>query len=114
VAQNAQRPLLSVTSEQQVLWTIVRVSGELDFATQAQLGDCLFELIARAEQPRICVDVTELGFCDSSGIACLIVAWKVAATKSGSLVLLRPSADLARQLAVIGLTPTLPVVDEVP
>ena len=114
MAQNGQRSLLSITVEQQVLWTIVRVSGELDFATQAQLGDCLFELIAEAEQPRICVDVRELGFCDSRGVACLIVAWKVAAHKGGSVVLLRPRADLARQLAVIGLTQALPVIDEFP
>ena len=114
MAQNGQRPLLSVTAERQVLWTIVRVSGELDFGTQAQLGDCLFELIAQAEQPRICVDVSDLEFCDSAGVACLIVAWKVSSYKGGALVLLRPSANLAHQLDVIGLTAMLPVIDEIP
>jgi len=114
VAQNGQEPLLSVTVEQQVLWTIVRVTRELDYGTQAQLGDCLLTLIRQAEQPRICVDVRGLEFCDSAGIACLVVAWKVARTRGGSLVLLRPRARLGRKLAVIGLAAMLTVVEELP
>jgi anti-sigma B factor antagonist len=114
VAQNGQGPLLSVTVEQQVLWTIVRVTGELDYGTQSQLGDCLLTLIRQAEQPRICVDVRGLEFCDSAGMACLVVAWKVARTRGGSLVLLRPRARLGRKLAVIGLTAMLTVAAELP
>jgi anti-anti-sigma factor len=92
LAQNGQRPLLSVSVEQQVLWTIVRVTGELDYATQGKLGDCLFRLMGRTGEPRICVDVGKLDFCDSSGMACLVVATKVAKAQGGSLVLLRPAA----------------------
>ncbi len=106
--------MLSVTVEQQVLWTIVRVTGELDYGTQSRLGDCLFTLINQAEQPRICVDVRGLQFCDSAGMACLVVAWKVAQARGGSLVLLRPGARLGRKLAVIGLAAMLPVVEELP
>jgi anti-sigma B factor antagonist len=106
--------LLSVTVEQQVLWTIVRVTGELDYGTQSQLGDCLLTLIRQAEQPRICVDVRGLEFCDSAGMACLVVAWKVARTRGGSLVLLRPRARLGRKLAAIGLAAMLTVVEELP
>ncbi len=114
MAQDGQGPLLSVTVEQQVLWTIVRVTGELDYGTQSRLGDCLFTLINQAEQPRICVDVRGLQFCDSAGMACLVVAWKVAQARGGSLVLLRPGARLGRKLAVIGLAAMLPVVEELP
>ena len=114
MAQEGQRSLLSVTVEQQVLWTIVRVTGELDYGTQSQLGDCLFALIKQAEQPRICVDVRGLDFCDSSGMACLVVAWKVAQARGGSLVLLRPRPYLGRKLAVIGLAAMLTVVDDLP
>ena len=114
MAQDGQGPLLSVTVEQQVLWTIVQVAGELDYGTQSRLGDCLFTLIKQAEQPRICVDVRGLQFCDSAGMACLVVAWKVAQARGGSLVLLRPRARLGRKLAVIGLAAMLPVVEELP
>jgi len=55
-----------------------------------------------------------LEFCDSAGIACLVVAWKVARTRGGSLVLLRPRARLGRKLAVIGLAAMLTVVEELP
>jgi len=47
-------------------------------------------------------------------MACLVVASKVARTRRGSLVLLRPRARLGRQLAVIGLAAMLTVVDELP
>jgi anti-anti-sigma factor len=114
VAQGGQGPLLSVTAEQQVLWTIVRVTGDLDCGTQSRLGDCLFTLIKQAEQPRICVDVRGLQFCDSAGMACLVVAWTVAQARGGSLVLLRPRAWLERKLAAIGLAAMLPVVEQVP
>lgn len=114
VALNGQRPALSVSVEQQVLWTIVRVTGELDYATQAELGDCLFRLIARGGEPRICVDVGRVNFCDSSGMACLVVAAKVAKARGGSFVLLRPAAHLARKLAIVGVAAMLTVIDEFP
>jgi len=112
--QNGQRPLLSVSVEQQVLWTIVRVTGELDYATEGKLSDCLFRLIGRTGEPRICVDVGKLDFCDSSGMACLVVAAKVAKARGGSLVVLRPAAHLARKLAIVGLAAMLTVIDDFP
>jgi anti-sigma B factor antagonist len=114
VAQNGQRPVLSVSVEQQVLWTIVRVTGDLDYATQGKLGDCLSRLLGKTGEPRICVDVGAVDFCDSSGMACLVVAAKVAKARGGSFVLLRPAAHLARKLAIVGLAAMLTVIDDFP
>ena len=60
------------------------------------------------------MDVRGLEFCDSAGMACLVVAWKVARMRGGSLVLLRPRARLRRKLALIGLAAMLTVVEENP
>jgi len=60
------------------------------------------------------VDVDGLQLCDSSGLACLVMAWKVARELGGSLVLLRPGEEAARLLSLLGLAVVIPVVDEVP
>ncbi len=107
-------PALKVTVDQQMLWTVVRLSGELDYGSCAELGDLLSVLISQAEQPRICVDLSTLMFCDSSGVACLVGAWKTAREARGALLVARPSELLSRRLAVMGVTSVLPMVDEVP
>ena len=60
------------------------------------------------------MDVRGLECCHSAGMACLVVAWKVARTRGGSLVLLCPRARLGRKLPVIGLAAMLTVVEELP
>ena len=49
----------------------VRLGGELDLAGVADVQPALDQLLARPPQPA-CVDVGELEFLDSSGIAALI------------------------------------------
>lgn len=105
-------PPLRLLVERQVPWTIVRASGELGWESHAMLDDCLYELVRKAERPCICIDLTALEFCDSSGIACMVRAWRTATHKGGSLVVVRPSGYLARKLRRMGLDDVLPVVSE--
>jgi anti-sigma B factor antagonist len=105
---------LTMTVEQQVLWVVVRLSGELDRVSQAALDGRLSGLVRAAEQPRICVDLSGLDFCDSSGVACLLRGWQAARERGGALVLLRPGVRLAHKLMVSGLAALLTVIDELP
>jgi anti-sigma B factor antagonist len=114
VTWNVPDSSLTVTVEPQVLWTIVRVSGELDIESRADFDDRLFALIRAAGEPRICVDVANLAFCDSPGVACLVRAWRASQERGGTLVLLRPGARLARKLMVMGLDRVLTVVNDLP
>lgn len=114
MAQDALSPALTMTVEQQVLWKVVRLSGELDVESRAGLDERLYRLIRDADQPRIGIDVSGLEFCDSSGIASLVRAWKAARARGGELLLVRPEAALARKLLVIGLNAVLTVVDDLP
>jgi anti-sigma B factor antagonist len=107
-------PSLRLLVEQQVPWTIVRVSGELGWESHAMLDDCLSELVLEAERPCVCIDLTALEFCDSSGIACMVRAWRTATRKGGLLIVVRPSGYLARKLRRMGLDDVLPVVSEPP
>jgi anti-sigma B factor antagonist len=107
-------PSLRLLVEHQVPWTIVRVSGELGWESHAMLDDCLSELVLEAERPCVCIDLTALEFCDSSGIACMVRAWRTATRKGGLLIVVRPSGYLARKLRRMGLDDVLPVVSEPP
>jgi anti-sigma B factor antagonist len=107
-------PSLEVTVHRQVLWTVVRVVGELDSHNCFNLDDRLFALVGENDEPRVCVDVSGLEFCDSSGIACLLRASREVTQKGGALVLLGPDDYLARRLATLGLDRVLPVIEHLP
>jgi anti-sigma B factor antagonist len=51
---------------------VVRVSGEMDYATRPDLRDRFAELVARA--PFIVLDLSGVTFCDSAGLNVLLVA----------------------------------------
>jgi anti-sigma B factor antagonist len=107
-------PSLTVTIEHRAQWVIVRLSGELDHRSRPGLVDHLHSLLHETDLPRIFVDLNRLQFCDSSGVACLVMAWKVAQERGGSLVLLRPVGEVARLLSLLGLSAVVPVLDELP
>jgi anti-sigma B factor antagonist len=104
-------PSLRLLVEQQPPWTIVRVSGELGWESHTEFGDCLS---AVAGQPCICLDLSGLDFCDSSGIARMARAWRDARQRGGQMVLRAPRQNVARMLAWMGLAELLPIVDELP
>jgi anti-sigma B factor antagonist len=86
----------------------------LDHRSHPGLVNHLHSLLYETDLPRICVDLNGLQFCDSSGLASLVMAWKVDRERGGSLVLLRPVDEAARLLSLLGLAAVVPVVDELP
>ena len=107
-------PALLVSVERQGLWAIVRLTGDLDNDTCAELDDHLSKLTGGRDQPRIGIDVSGLEFCDSSGIVSLLRAWRAAHERGGSLVLVRPRDDLERRLDWLDPTDRLSIVDRTP
>lgn len=107
-------PSLTVMVERQALWTIVRLSGELDQQSHGDLVDCVHSIFDEIDPPLICVDLNSVRFCDSSGVACLVMTWKAARERGGAFVLLRPVGEVARLMSMIGLAEVVPVIDEVP
>lgn len=107
-------PSLSLLVKQQPLWTVVRALGELGWESRAQFDDCLSTVIHQDGQACICLDLSGLEFCDSSGIACIMRAWRAVSQRGGQMVLKAPQANLARKLIFLGLADLLPVVDKLP
>ena len=104
-------PSLSLTVVQQVLWTVLRVSGDLAWESHDRFDDCVSEIVNSTHEPRLCIDLSRLDYCDSSGIASILRAWRAATSQGGRLIVLRPSKHLADKLVMLGLDGRLPILD---
>ena len=87
-------------------YAIVAVAGEVDIATVTRLRERLFELAASGRT--LVVDLDQVSFIDSSGLAALVGAAKRAAAHGASLqvVCTRPRT---RQSSVTGLDGQVPL-----
>lgn len=79
---------------------MVRLCGELDPVTAPRLRSCIEEIIQ--QHRRICLDVSELAFIDSSGINVLVRAG-LGLRPDGWVRLLHPTDHLTQVIATIGL-----------
>jgi anti-anti-sigma factor len=77
---------------------VFKVVGQLDVSTDAVLSGALNDAM-RAHPRRIVLDVSELGFMDSSGLAVLLSA----AQRVESLELHNPTDIVRRLVAIAGL-----------
>jgi anti-sigma B factor antagonist len=95
---------------------IVRVRGELDISTVAQLARALHLAATGAARkpPRLVVDLMGLEFCDSSGLRALIGAVKEVQVLGGRAVLaVERDGVVDRLLELSGLREFLRVCDSV-
>lgn len=81
---------------------VVRVSGELDIRTCERLEHTTGELVDQGR--RVVLDLSELTFCDSTGLAVLVRLHKRAETAGGSMVLRSPVPRVLNLLTLTGLT----------
>lgn len=75
------------------------VQGEIDAHTAPSLAAAL----ADEQRPNLTIDLSGVGFIDSSGLRVLIAAHRLAADSGGSLHLRHPSDSVRRLLAISGL-----------
>jgi anti-sigma B factor antagonist len=80
----------------------VAVRGELELATAAQLSEALDEAIRATEGPFV-IDLSNVGFLDSSGIACLIRARALLGREDRVLGLICPPGSARRALELTGV-----------
>jgi anti-sigma B factor antagonist len=84
-------------------WTLLHVAGALDLHTVPLLVARL-ELAAEVtEPPNIAVEISELRFCDSSGLNLLVRTHKRVLAKGGRLLLIRPADQVKKLLKWTGL-----------
>jgi len=90
-------------------WMLLHVAGELDLRTLALLGARLDLAEEVIDPPMVAVELSDLRFCDSSGLNLLVRAHKRLVAKGGRLMLIRPTGQLKRLLKWTGLYQILDV-----
>jgi anti-sigma B factor antagonist len=81
-----------------VLW----LSGELDLASAPQLKEAIHQIDLDG-QGRLLLDLSQLAFMDSTGLAVVVAAREHADASGSRLVLRRPTPQVERLLSLVGL-----------
>jgi anti-anti-sigma factor len=77
------------------------VSGELDLAGRDEIEPWV--IVAVSVAPRVVLDLTEVTFCSSQGLAMLVVCEERARAERCELVVVNPSPRITQLLAITGL-----------
>ncbi len=81
-----------------------RLAGELDLATAPFLREQLHQAIDTGTSDPLVLDISELGYVDSTGLSLFIATKKRADREGRRFELSRPTADFLRLAEVTGLT----------
>ncbi|MGW4833146.1 STAS domain-containing protein [Amycolatopsis japonica] len=98
-------PLVVVEAARSEDAITVEVAGDIDIATSPRLRAELFELVAHGPGT-VVVDMTDVGFCDSSGLS-VLVQLNRQCQESGVDLRFAPSKVVRRAIELTGLSPTL-------
>ena len=79
-----------VTCVEQGEWDVLRVSGELDLVTSPTLRQRVHDVVAEGGHCLV-LDLSEVFFCDSSGVGVLIAARRLIRSCQGRLRLILPA-----------------------
>jgi anti-sigma B factor antagonist len=91
---------------------VIAVAGELDIATAPQLCARL-DATRIGRRPRFLVDLTDVDFCDSTGLRALLgAASEVRAHGGRFAIVCPPSGDVARLLEIVGAGEWMAIHDD--
>ncbi len=86
----------------------ITVHGELDLATAPDLRTAIDDAIAERGAERIVVDLSDMTFCDSSGIRILLRAMRVSQLHQVDLTMVPAAPSVQRIFLLAGLDEALP------
>ncbi|MEU9053872.1 STAS domain-containing protein [Streptomyces sp. R11] len=81
---------LKVTGGERGDWAVLQVSGELDLVTSPVMRQHIHDVVAEGRHSLV-LDLSEVLFCDSSGVGVLIAARRLIRSCQGSLRLILPA-----------------------
>lgn len=84
-------------------WTVVRVAGELDLHTSPQLRDHVLSMLGEEQGARIALDLTDVGFLDSSSLGMLVTLLKRIKERDGDLRLVGVGGSPMKVFTLTGL-----------
>nr|WP_203690202.1 STAS domain-containing protein [Streptomyces sp. SID12488] len=79
-----------VTDGERGGWTVLQVSGEMDLVTSPELRQRVHDAVAEGIH-RVVLDLSEVVFCDSSGVGVLIATRRLMRSCQGHLRLILPA-----------------------
>ncbi|WDZ86283.1 STAS domain-containing protein [Micromonospora cathayae] len=100
------RAELSITVHRTADEVVLRLAGEIDMLTAAQLSSTVNEVLGDPP-PRIVLDLGGVTFCDSQGLGTLVVLSRKASHSQSLLVLTQVGDFLLRVLDITGLRSAL-------
>jgi anti-anti-sigma factor len=89
---------------------VVAMRGEIDAIAIPSLSGCLDEAMASGHRD-VVLDMADVSFIDSVGLAAVVAAKKRMATSGGTLSVRRPSRQVRKLLDITGLTGFVPLRD---
>ncbi|MFD9390794.1 STAS domain-containing protein [Streptomyces sp. NPDC060000] len=99
---------LKITTRDAVTGPVVEILGDLDYAHAGRLRELLPTLTLQPGQ-RLILDLTDMEFCDSSGITALIAAHHHALAAHADIALAGVPANTRRVLRIVGLDQIFPL-----
>lgn len=93
---------------------VVKPRGEVDMNTSSLLCDAVQTAIGRPGMTWIDIDLGEVSFLDSTGIAVLVALHNAASSKGISMRVLRPHPIVRTLLEVVGLLDLLIAGGDIP
>jgi anti-anti-sigma factor len=102
---------LSITADHDGSTVVLHLQGELDLATADQLRRRIRTVLAEHDPHRLLLDLADLTFADSSGLAVLVWAHKQLASRDRQLRLRHPPRQISRLLYITGLDTRLHITE---
>lgn len=99
---------LKVQEQQRGEWAVLRVTGELDLVTSPSVRQHIHDAVADGRR-NVVLDLSEVLFCDSSGVGVLVAARRLMRSCAGQLRLILPAqgaedgSHVNRVLAALGV-----------
>ncbi|MFF5773541.1 STAS domain-containing protein [Streptomyces californicus] len=81
---------LTVDEAEQGSWTVLRMSGELDLVSSPAVRQSVHDAVAEGQHD-VVLDLSEVFFCDSSGVGVLIASRRLMKSCGGRLRLILPA-----------------------
>ncbi|MGC4815314.1 STAS domain-containing protein [Micromonospora sp. DT228] len=102
----------TLSTRQGRIGTVVEVAGDLDMSTTPELRDQLRQLVESGVKV-VVVDLSGVGFLDSSGLGTLVVAYKDLRERGGSLSLAGVGRSVRTVLSITSVDRVIDVFDTV-
>jgi anti-sigma B factor antagonist len=98
-----EEPTLSLTTTRSPHAAVVTAVGEIDIANAERFRAALLDALATGSSS-LHVDMSGVGFCDSSGLRALVAARNACVEQGASFDITAVSDQVGYLLAVVGLT----------